>query len=761
MLQGIQRIVAVAGVTSAVQEKAIVASSWRQIVSTTSLLMDKNHLTNEKSPYLLQHASNPVHWYPWGREAFDKAKTTNRLIFLSIGYSTCHWCHVMAHESFENEEVARILNENFVSIKVDREERPDVDKVYMAFMQAISGGGGGWPLSIFLTPHLKPITGGTYFPLHDKNDRPGFITLLKIIAEKWRTNEKEMTDAAELLLNSMKRSMKPKRGVLPLFEKIERMCYNYLKDTFDEQYKGFGPAPKFPNCVYLDFLLCFYCTHANNEAGRNALQMVGETLMAIDRGGIHDHIGKGFHRYSVDSKWHVPHFEKMLYDQAQLLAVYAAYHAITGEFIEVIEDIVSYVDNNLTHKCGGFCSAEDADSLSSFNSVQKSEGAYYVWTEKEIDEILGNKPVNGVQGLTCAEIFKIYYDIKSNGNVPQYLDPYNELKSQNVLMMKDSHSACAVECALSADNLRNVITEAKASLREAQKKRPRPHLDNKIITSWNGLMISGLAKAAITLQNVNLLHRAERAIDFIKKHSMTDSYLLHVAYVEADGEIATSDAPIQAYADDYAYLIQGLLDLYEASFDEQLIKLASDLQNQMDYRFWDTMNNSGYYQTVEDPHIIIRFINDQDGAEPSINSVASMNLVRLYGITNKKTYNERAQKIFESAAELLDKYPSILTKMISALQKHVHPIKKIIVTGSRSNETTKQMLSLVSKRFDCLRILISLDPEKDLWLQSIDDHLKLLATSTDIPTAYICENFECSAPVVSVKELKDRLDMTK
>ncbi|VDO57285.1 unnamed protein product, partial [Onchocerca flexuosa] len=230
-----------------------------------------------------------------------------------------------------------------------------------------------------------------------------------------------MTDAAELLLNSMKRSMKPKRGVLPLFEKIERMCYNYLKDTFDEQYKGFGPAPKFPNCVYLDFLLCFYCTHANNEAGRNALQMVGETLMAIDRGGIHDHIGKGFHRYSVDSKWHVPHFEKMLYDQAQLLAVYAAYHAITGEFIEVIEDIVSYVDNNLTHKCGGFCSAEDADSLSSFNSVQKSEGAYYVWTEKEIDEILGNKPVNGVQGLTCAEIFKIYYDIKSNGNVPQYL----------------------------------------------------------------------------------------------------------------------------------------------------------------------------------------------------------------------------------------------------------------------------------------------------------------------------------------------------
>uniref|UniRef100_A0A0R3RFR1 Thioredox_DsbH domain-containing protein n=1 Tax=Elaeophora elaphi TaxID=1147741 RepID=A0A0R3RFR1_9BILA len=753
MLHGIQRTIVT--IAASVKGKAIVGSFLKRIVSTTSFLMGMNHLANEKSPYLLQHANNPVHWYPWGREAFEKARTTNRLIFLSIGYSTCHWCHVMSHESFENEEVAKILNENFVSIKVDREERPDVDKVYMTFIQvskiilavfvnfdeidqlngfcteevlqetisfqAISGG-GGWPLSVFLTPDLKPVTGGTYFPLRDRSGRPGFITLLNIIAEKWRTEDKKMADVAELFLSSMKRSMKPKHRTLPSLEEIEWMCYNHLKDTFDEEHKGFGSAPKFPNCVYLEYLLCFYCVYMNNEASRNALRMVGETLMAIDRGGIHDHIGKGFHRYSVDSRWHVPHFEKMLYDQAQLLAVYAVYHAITGEFIEVIEDIVSYVDSNLTHKSGGFYSAEDADSLPNFNSMKKCEGAYYVWTEKEIDETLSNKPINGIGGLTYAEVFKIYFDIKSNGNVPPYEDPHDELKSQNVLMVKDSHSVCATKCGLSTDNLRNVINEAKSSLRGAQKKRPRPHLDNKIITSWNGLMISGLAKAAIILQNEDLLHRAKRAVDFIKKYSMENGHLLRVAYVGVDEEIVKSDAPIQGYADDYAFLIQGLLDLYEACFDEQLIKLASDLQKEMDHHFWDTKNNSGYHQTAEDPHIIIRIINGrfattsfflyQDGAEPSINSVASANLVRLYGITNEKTYHERAQKIFESAAQSLEKYPFALTKMVSALQKHVRPIKQIVVVGSRNNETTKQMLSLISKRFDCLKVLISLDPEK-------------------------------------------------
>ncbi|CAG9531280.1 unnamed protein product [Cercopithifilaria johnstoni] len=759
MLQGIQRAVAVT-IGASTQIKAFVGLFLKRIVSTTSLFMDKNHLADEKSPYLLQHANNPVYWYPWGREAFDKAKTTNRLIFLSIGYSTCHWCHVMSHESFENEEVAGILNENFVSVKVDREERPDVDKVYMTFIQAISGG-GGWPLSVFLTPDLKPITGGTYFPLRDRNGRPGFITLLNIIAEKWRTEDKEMADVAELFLSSMKRSMKPKHGVLPSLEEVEWMCYNHLKDTFDEEYKGFGSAPKFPNCVYFEFLLCFYCAHVNSEAGRNALQMVGETLMAINRGGIHDHIGKGFHRYSVDLRWHVPHFEKMLYDQAQLLAIYAIYHAITGEFIEVIDDITNYVDSNLTHKSGGFYSAEDADSLPNFSSVKKCEGAYYVWTEKEIDETLSDKPINGSGGLTYAEVFKIYYDIKSNGNVPQSEDPHGELKSHNVLRVKDSHSVCATKCGLSIDNLKDVINEAKASLLETQKKKPRPHLDNKIITSWNGLMISGLAKAAITLQNEEFLHRAQRAVDFIRKHCIDTGHLLRVAYVGADGEIVKSTVPIQAYADDYAFLIQGLLDLYEACFDEKLIKLAVDLQKEMDYRFWDAENNSGYHQTVEDPHIIIRIINDQDGAEPSINSVASMNLVRLYGITGEKTYNERAHKIFESAAQTLNKYPFALAKMVSALQKYVRPIKQVVVVGSRNNETTKQMLLHVSKRFDCLKILISLDPEKDSWLQSVDDHLKLLATSTDTPTVYICENFECSLPITSVKELKDRLDTTK
>uniref|UniRef100_A0A915PGZ6 DUF255 domain-containing protein n=1 Tax=Setaria digitata TaxID=48799 RepID=A0A915PGZ6_9BILA len=750
MLQSIQSIVTGVFATPVAvvpHRKTAIASSIKRFISVTVSFMNKNRLANEKSPYLLQHANNPVHWYPWGKEAFDKAGKTNRLIFLSIGYSTCHWCHVMAHESFENEEIANFLNKNFVSIKVDREERPDVDKVYMAFIQGVVSfqkiyGRAGWPLSVFLTPDLKPITGGTYFPPHDGNGRPGFITLLNIVAEEWQTKGGEIADTAELFLSSMKRSLKAKRGMLPPFEEIEKMCYDYLKNTFDEQYKGFGSAPKFPLCVNLDFLLCFYCAHANNEAGKNALRMVGETLMAIDRGGIHDHIGKGFHRYSVDSRWHIPHFEKMLYDQAQLLTVYAVFHAISGEFAEVIDDIVNYVDTNLTHMCGGFYSAEDADSLPDFSSINKCEGAYYVWTEKEIDEILTSKTLGGIQGLTCAE------------------DPRDELNSQNVLTVQDLHM-CAAKYNLSTECVQNIISEAKALLQKAQKKRPRPHLDDKIITSWNGLMISGLAKAATALQNKELLLRAQRAVDFIMKYSMINSRLLRVAYVGANGEILRNDAPIYAYADDYAYFIQGLLDLYEASFDEQLIRLASDLQKQMDSLFWDTANNSGYYQTVEDPHIIIRIIDDQDGAEPSINSVASMNLIRLYGIINKRSYYERVQKIFENAAESLEKHPFVLTKMVSALQKHVVPIKKVIVAGSRSNETTGQMLSLISKHFDYQRILISLDPEVDLWLQSVNDHLKQLATSTNTPTTYICENFECSMPIKSVTELKNILNSKK
>ncbi|VDN02553.1 unnamed protein product [Thelazia callipaeda] len=719
-----------------------------------------NRLSSEKSPYLLQHATNPVNWYPWGEEAFMEAKRTNRPIFLSIGYSTCHWCHVMAHESFENKEVAEILNKNFVSIKVDREERPDVDKVYLKFTQAISGE-CGWPLSLFLTTDLKPFIAGTYFPLHDRYNRPGFLTLLHFVAGRWHTESEEIVRSADKLLSAIKNSLKPKNGkLLPLKElvEIENMCYNHLVRSFDDQHKGFTIAPKFPTCVNLEFLLCFYSVYPNDDSGKNALRMVGETLMAINRGGIHDHVGKGFHRYSVDAEWHVPHFEKMLYDQAQMLFAAAVYYMITGKLKDVIADIVSYVHDNLTHKSGGLYSAEDADSLPDFDSDKKKEGAYYVWTEKEIDEILKNKPVNDFQELTYADVFKLHYNVKPDGNVSRYSDPHGELKLKNVLIITEAEDISAKKCAISIENFRDVIMQSKALLQKAQKQRPHPHLDSKIITSWNALMISGLVKAAVAMENNELLSRAVNVVEFIKR-SMIDGRLLHVAYVKDDGDIAINDTPVYAYAEDYACFIQALLDLYEASFDEKLIKLAFDLQKEMDDRFWDTAHNSGYYQTAKDPHIIFRFINNEDGAEPSINSIASMNLIRLYGISYQKSFSDRAVKIFESAAKDLKNHPFLLPKMISAFLMHEKRMRQVIVVGSRDCETTQQMLSIISKHFDCRRVLVSLDPAKDLWLQSVNDHFKHLAMSTDGVMTYICEDFKCLLPIASVVDLKKRINM--
>ncbi|VDM25187.1 unnamed protein product [Toxocara canis] len=439
-----------------------------------------NRLINERSPYLLQHAHNPVDWYPWGDEAFAKATSTNRPIFLSVGYSTCHWCHVMAHESFENQAIAKILNENFVSIKVDREERPDVDKLYMNFIQAISGG-GGWPMSVFLTPDLNPITGGTYFPPGDEYGRSGFAAVLRTIAEKWRAEGEQIREQSVALANAIKEVLVTNRDAVPCAHDIALACYSQLADRFDETYKGFGGAPKFPKPVELEFMLAFYADNRNITEGKLALKMVDETLEAMSHGGIHDHIGKGFHRYAVDAAWHVPHFEKMLYDQAQLLSVYSNFCLLGGGMNEIVDDIAEYVHHNLTHPEGGFYSAEDADSLPSHDAVKKREGAFYVWTEQEIDNALQGI-IDADSELNVANCFKQYFSVKTDGNCPKYTDPHGELTLQNVLAMKESHVAYAAKFGVSERKLTAILAEAREALMKIRAERPKPHLDDKVAT---------------------------------------------------------------------------------------------------------------------------------------------------------------------------------------------------------------------------------------------------------------------------------------
>uniref|UniRef100_F1KWI2 Spermatogenesis-associated protein 20-like TRX domain-containing protein n=1 Tax=Ascaris suum TaxID=6253 RepID=F1KWI2_ASCSU len=734
----------------------------RQYAGSRSLVgmakaMCTNRLVNERSPYLLQHAHNPVDWYPWGDEAFTKAKTLNRLIFLSVGYSTCHWCHVMAHESFENQTIADILNENFVSIKVDREERPDVDKLYMTFIQAISGG-GGWPMSVFLTPDLNPVTGGTYFPPEDRYGRPGFASILRTIAEKWQLEGDQIRGQGFALANAIKKAFLTNRETVPADENVALTCYTELADRFDETYKGFGGAPKFPKPAELDFMLSFYANNKSTTEGKLALKMVGETLEAMARGGIHDHIGKGFHRYAVDAAWHVPHFEKMLYDQAQLLSVYANYSLVCGQMKEIVEDIADYVYRNLTHPEGGFYSAQDADSLPSHNAKAKREGAFYVWTEQEIDDALKDVTVNGDSSVDVATYFKQYFGVKANGNCPSDTDPHGELKLQNVLAMKDSHKDSARKLGISEDKLTAIIEKARQVLVEARAQRPEPHLDSKMLTSWNGLMISGLSRASVAAGKPELAGRAQKVVEFIKKYMLSENgELLRTAYTDESGGVVHNSKPVKAFADDYAFLIEGLLDLYEVTFDENLLKFASELQKQFDERFWDTDNNAGYFLSETDPSIMTRFMEDHDGAEPATNSVAALNLVRLASIFDEERFRDRVANILESVSLRLRRYPSVLPKMVTALMRHSRPATLVVVIGKRDDPLTQQMLDEIKRHFIPNQSLISLDATKDLWLIEQNDHFGTLLRSTTKPAVFICEHFKCNQPITSLDDLKSKL----
>jgi uncharacterized protein YyaL (SSP411 family) len=700
-----------------------------------------NRLEREKSPYLLQHADNPVEWWPWGEEAFAKARTENKPIFLSIGYSTCHWCHVMAHESFENAEVAAVMNREFVNIKVDREERPDVDRVYMTFVQATTGS-GGWPMSVWLTPELKPFVGGTYFPPEDRWGQPGFTKVLERIATAWKQNREKISEQGNQIIAALEQSAgaavaDPGQR---LGAKTLDAAYHQIARNYDAHEGGFGVAPKFPRPVTLNFLARVYARNPKSDSGKHALEMGIFTLRKMAGGGMHDHLGGGFHRYSVDAYWHVPHFEKMLYDQAQLAVAYLEAFQITREplFEGVARDTLGYVRRDMTAKDGGFFSAEDADSVMPADPAKKAEGAFYVWDKQEIEAALG----------PFAEVFNFHYAVKAEGNVPAGGDPHGEFTGRNILIELGSVAATAKHFGKNETEVRDVLAKARQILFDVRAKRPRPHLDDKIITAWNGLMISAFARAAQVLNDPVYLEAATGAAIFLSKELYDASRkVLFRNYREGR-------SAVEGFADDYAFYIQGLLDLYEASFDIGWLRFAIELQEIQDQLFFDNERGGYFSGSGNDPSILLRLKEDNDSAEPAASSVAALNLLRLAQIRNDARFYERAEKTIDAFAPQIGHFPSAMPQMLVALDLTLSEPRQIVITGNRDSAETRALVTEVHRHFIPNKVLLLADGgDGQRYLEEKLEALRGMKPVNGKPAAYICENFTCKAPVTDPKAL--------
>jgi uncharacterized protein YyaL (SSP411 family) len=708
-----------------------------------------NRLAHEKSPYLLQHQHNPVDWYPWGPEAFEKAKRENNPIFLSIGYSTCHWCHVMAHESFESEDVAKLLNAYFVAIKVDREERPDVDRVYMTFVQATTGG-GGWPMSVFLTPDLQPFLGGTYFPPEDRYGRPGFKTVLQRVADGWKADHARILAHGATVIEQLRDyASATKAGETKPSEAMLINGISSFAHSYDEEWGGFGDAPKFPRPATLNFLFRMYA-HLNGRQGereqrdaRAALGMALGTLDKMAEGGMHDHLGGGFHRYSVDRFWHVPHYEKMAYDQAQLANAYLDAYLITHEprFAKTVRDILDYVRRDLTSHEGGFFSAEDADSIIEHGKPEHAEGAFYVWTKAEIDRVLGPE---------AAPIFNRVYGVEEDGNSPEGSDPQGELSGKNTLIERMPAAEAAKFAGKSEAEVEAILAESRRKLFDVRSQRPRPHLDDKIITAWNGLMISAFARAAQALNEPAYLASAQRAARFVRERMWKDGALLR-SYRQGPGNVS-------GFAEDYAYLIMGLLDLYEADFDHTHLQWAKELQAEMNALFYDDAHGGYFSTTGQDKTVLLRMKEDYDGAEPSPSSIAVLNLIRLAQIARDNTLRGRADKTLAAYAEGLGQMPQAMPQMLCALEASLGKPRQVIIAGQRDAADTNALLQEVRAHYSPNQIVLLADGgEGQKWL---DQNLEFIRTAAPIDgkaAAYVCEDFTCQLPTNDVAKLRQLL----
>jgi uncharacterized protein len=676
-----------------------------------------NFLAQETSPYLLQHRDNPVDWHPWGPEALALSKRGGKPIFLSIGYSACHWCHVMEHESFENPAIARLMNENFVCIKVDREERPDLDQIYMNAVQLLTGR-GGWPMSVFLTPDLKPFYGGTYWPPTARMGMPGFDQVLLAVADAWKNRREQAIEHADELTKHLAGfTGDPARGGELSLSLIEA-AGEALARSSDHHHGGFGGAPKFPHSMDLQVLLRLWKRNRRSMW----LDIVTTTLDKMAAGGIYDHLGGGFHRYSVDERWLVPHFEKMLYDNALLASAYVEAYQATGnaEYARVSRETCDYVLRDMTDPAGGFYSTEDADS-------EGEEGKFYVWTPGEIEEVLSKE---------AAEIFCYVYDVTEPGN----------FEGHSILNLAKSIGTCATIKGRDPDKLRTELAASREKLLTVRGRRTRPGRDDKVLVAWNGLMIDALAKAAGALEEPRYLEAAEKAAAFILRDMRrADGRLLHTW--------RGGQARIDAYLDDYAALANAMVSLYEGTFEERYIDEAIGLVEIMLRHFSDSQAGGFFYTADDQEQLIARNKEIQDSSVPSGNALAATVLVRLGKLTGRSEYLESAEKTFRAAIALLDRAPTAAGQMLLALDMYLGPTPEIVLIGDSTNRDTASVLDQLRRKFIPNKV-IALRPATAVsgHRSAALDSLLAGKSSRDVqPTVFVCRNFSCQAPVNGVE----------
>ena len=677
--------------------------------------MAANALINEKSPYLKQHAHNPVAWLPWGEEALKKAREEDKPIFLSIGYSTCHWCHVMGHESFEDESTAELLNQNFVPVKIDREERPDIDRVYMLFVQA-STGSGGWPMSVWLTPDLKPFYGGTYFPPDNRYGRPGFPSILQHLADAWKNDRNRILESSNSVTEQLRSISSAAKNQGAPDRNLVTSAYWQFRRGFDARYGGFGAAPKFPRPSTLNYLLRYYAAEDSEEA----LEMVTITLRAMAMGGMHDQLGGGFHRYSVDERWFVPHFEKMLYDQAQLAIAYLEAFQVTGDpfFAGIVDGILAYVGRDMTSSEGGFYSAEDADSQDPENPDHHGEGAFYIWRQSEIEKILG----------AAASAFCSYYGVEPDGNVES--DPHSEFTGRNILYVQGKAEQSAG------------FEEARRKLFANRESRPRPHLDRKILTSWNALMISAFARAAGVLPNEKYLESAMQAAGFILR-TMYDSASGRLLRRYCDGEAA-----IPAFADDYAFLSQALLDLFEVSGQPEYLNIAADLCLRGLKPFEDEQTGGFYSTAVNAPDVLLRMKDEYDGAEPSANSIAADVLLRLAHLTGNSAYREMADRTLAWLASKVQAQTTASPQALVAAMRSFSQPSQIVIRCAEATPDALAFMRVKHSPFQPFTAVLLLPDASQSQVREIAPFLSGLDRKGSY-TTYECRNFTCQLPRIT------------
>ena len=675
-----------------------------------------NHLINETSPYLLQHAHNPVEWYPWGEDALERSRSEDKPILLSIGYSACHWCHVMERESFENESIAGLMNQNFINIKVDREERPDLDAIYMEAVQMLTGS-GGWPMTVFLTPEGKPFYGGTYFPPVDRQNMPGFPRLLLGIAEAYNTNKGEIQRVTQQLTEQMGRGSQVPRGTAILTVDVLHRAYSTLATNFDYQNGGFGMAPKFPQPMTPEFLLRYH-HHGYNP---RALELVELTLEKMAYGGIYDQVGGGFHRYSTDAYWLVPHFEKMLYDNALLARLYLHAFQTTGKLLyrRITEETLDYVLREMTDSGGGFYSAQDADS-------EGEEGKFFVWTPEEVMDVLGEED---------GTVFSGYFGVTHNGN----------FEGKNILNVPRDPEAFAAEHELDPEQLAGIVARGRTKLLEVRERRVHPLLDDKVLASWNGLMLRSFAEAGAVLGRVDYLEAAVKNAEFLTTVMRPQGRLLRT--------YRNGEAKLLGYLEDYSCVADGLIALYEATLDLRWLENAVAMADSMIELFWDEATG-GFYDTGSDHEaLVIRPRDVFDNAQPCGGSVASDILLKLAVFTGNDDYAAKAAVPLRSLHDHMARSPGGTGHWLSALDFYISAVKEVAVVGPSENAATSELLDTVRRQFLPNKVLMGYDPsssestgQESLSLSGYP-LLEGRGMVNGQPTAYVCQNYVCQLPV--------------